>query len=109
MHRPPSSKRNGFTNSVFFDQWAAYLYNIMLDMHDIFITGDLNFQLDTRTKPDVRRFCETLVIVWDSTSMVIPIRPSVYDMCICDTQGNPSGDPLSGNASKRARVRNKIR
>ena len=55
MYRPPSSKQNGFTNNVFFDQWSTYLDDIMLDTHDIIITGDLNFHLDILTKPDIWR------------------------------------------------------
>ena len=86
-HQP--SKRNGFINNVFFDKLSFYLDAIILDTRDIIITtGDLDYQLDTPTEPDVRRFCETLVIVPDSTSMVKPIRPTFYDMCICDTNGN---------------------
>ena len=33
VYRPPPSKRNGFINSVFFDQWSAYLDAVMLDLH----------------------------------------------------------------------------
>ena len=47
-------------NAVFFDDWSAYLDSCMLDPHEIVITGDLNFHLDTETAPDVRRFSETL-------------------------------------------------
>ena len=60
VYRPPPSKRNGFSNTVFFDQWSAFLDDIMLDMHDIIITGDLNFHLDIPTQLDVKRFSETL-------------------------------------------------
>ena len=110
-YRPPPSKRN------FFDQWSAYLDDVMMDTHDIIITDDLNFHLDIPTGPDVRRFYETLAdhgltklvtdathktghtlnvfIVRDSTSAIIPTRPSVYDQCLCDTHGNSSSDPMA--------------
>ena len=105
----------------------------MQDNHDNIITGDFNFHLDIRTEPDVRPFHETLadrgktqlvtgpahkmghtldvVIVRDSTSMIMPIRPSVYYPCLCDTYGNPSGGYMaitfSVNASKPTRARKK--
>ena len=54
----PLSKRNGFINSVFFDQWSAYLDAVMLDPHDIVITCDLNFYLDIVSEPDAWHFSE---------------------------------------------------
>ena len=60
VYHPPPSKRNGFSNTVFFDQWSAFLDDIMLDTHDIIITGDLNFHLDIPTQLDVKRFSESL-------------------------------------------------
>ena len=57
---PPPSKRNGFSKTVFFDQCSAFLDDIILDIHDVIITGDLNFYLDIPTQLDVRRFSETL-------------------------------------------------
>ena len=47
-----------FSNTVFFVQWSASLDDIMLDMHDVIITGDLNFHLDIPKQLDVRRFPE---------------------------------------------------
>ena len=134
VYRPPPSQRNGFTNNVFFDQWSAYLDDMMLDTHDIIMTGDLNFHLDIPKEPNVRRFYDTLadggmtqlvtnakqntgrtvdaVIVRESISLIIPTRPSVYDPCLCDTHGNPSGDHMVimfyVNGSKPARVRKEI-
>ena len=32
IYRPPPSKRNGLINTVFFDQWSAYLDTAMLDI-----------------------------------------------------------------------------
>ena len=85
----------------------------MLDPHEIVITGGLNFHLDTETAPDVRRFSETLAdhgmvqLVTDAThnkghildvvivrinGAIIYTPPSVYDPCLCDNNGNPSGD-----------------
>ena len=56
VYRPPSSKRYGFINSVFLDQWSAYLDAVMLDTHDIVITGDLNFHLDIVSDLDTQHF-----------------------------------------------------
>ena len=116
VYRSPPSKRNGFINSVFFDQWSAYLDAVMLDPHDIVITGDLNFHIDIVSDPDARHFSETLAdhdmtqLVTDATrskgyllgvvivrnhSAIVTTRPSVYDPCLCDTRGNPSCDHVA--------------
>ena len=113
VYRPPPSRKNGFVNAVFFDDWSAYLDRCMLDPHEIIITGDLNFHLDTEKAPDVRHFSETLAdhgmvqLVSDAThnkghildvvivrmnSAIIYAPPSVYDPCLCDNNGKPSGD-----------------
>ena len=60
VYRPPPSKRNGCSNTVFFYQWSGFLDNILLDMHDVIVTGDLNFHLDIPAQLDVRCFSETL-------------------------------------------------
>ena len=130
IYRPPPSKRNGLVNTVFFDQWSAYLDIVMLDSHNIIITGDLNFHLDNPAELDVRRFSETLadrgmtqlvkfpthrgghildVVIVRETGSIISGLPTVYDPCLCDKQGNISGDHLSVrfavHASKPARLR----
>ena len=133
IYRPPRSKRNGFTKNIFFEQWSTYLDTVMLDPHDIVITGDVNFHLDIVADPDARRFSEMLsdrdmrqlvthathnkghlldvVIVRNNTAM-IPSRPSVYDPCLCDTHGNISGDHMAimfcVNAAKPARMRKEV-
>ena len=133
VYRPPLSKRNGFINPVFFDQWSAYLDDVVLDPHDIVITGDLNFHLYIVSDPDARHISETLAVhdmtqlVTDATrskgylrdvvivrnhSAIITTRPIVYDPCLCDTRGNPSGDHVvikfCVNARMPARVRKEI-
>ena len=102
VYRPPPLKRIGFSNIVFFDQWSAFLDDIMLDLHGVIINVDLNFHLDIPTQLDVRRFSETLcdrgmkqlvneathskghildvVIVRDNTC-IVPALPNVYDPC----------------------------
>ena len=119
-----------FSNTVFFDQWSAFLDDIMLDMHDIIITGDLNFHLDIPTQLDVKRFPETLcdrgmkqlvneathskghildvVIVRDNTC-IVPALPKVYDPCLCNTHGNSSGDHLAISYDVNARKPSEVR
>ena len=125
VYRPPLSKRNGFSNTGFFDQWSAFLDDIMLDMNDVIITGDLNFHLDIPTQLDVKRFSETLcdrgmkqlvnvskphskghildvVIVRDNTC-IVPALPNVYDPCLGNTHDNSSGDHLAISVDVNAR------
>ena len=129
IYRPTPSKRNGLVNTVIFDQWSAYLDIVMLDSHNIIITGDLNFHLDNPAELDVRRFSETpadrgvtqvvkfpthrgghildVVNVRENGS-IISALPTVYDPCLCDKHGNISGEHLAVrftvHASKPARL-----
>ena len=52
MYRPPPSKRNGFKNNVFFDEWSLYLDSLSIITNDVIITGDLNFHLDNVNDAD---------------------------------------------------------
>ena len=116
MYRPPPSKRNGFKNSVFFDEWSLYLDRIPVITNDVIITGDLNFHLDNINDADAVHFNGTLeahglvqhvvgpthkkghtldvVITWDISSLLIGM-PTVSEPCLGDTKGNPSGDHLA--------------
>ena len=58
MYRPPPSKRNGFKNNVFFEEWSLYLDRVITN--DVIITGDLNFHLDNVNDADAVRFNGTL-------------------------------------------------
>jgi len=57
IYRPQTSKRNGFTKNIFFEQWSSYLDTVM---HDIVISGDTNFHLDITSDPDTRHFIDAL-------------------------------------------------
>ena len=115
-YRPPPSKRNGFKNSVFFDEWSLYLDRLAVITNDVIITGDLNFHLDNVNDADAVRFNGTLeahalvqhvvgpthkkghtldvVITRDISSLLIGM-PTVSEPCLGDTKGNPSGDHLA--------------
>ena len=56
MYRPPPPKRTGFSNTVFLHQWSAILNDILLDMHDFILTGDLYFHLNIPTQLGLQRF-----------------------------------------------------
>ena len=114
-----------FSNTVFFYQWSAFLNDVMLDIHGVIITGDLNFHLDW-TSDVFLRHCDRgmkqlmnetthskghildVVIVRDNIC-VVPALTTVYDPCVCDTHSNSSGDHLAisfdVNARKPSRVR----
>ena len=114
LYRPPPSKRNGFKNIVFFDEWSLYLDQLAFITNDVIITGDLNFHLDNVNDVDAVRFNGTLeahglvklgptdnkghtldvVITRDISSLLIGM-PTVSEPCLGDTKGNPSGDHLA--------------
>ena len=116
MYRPPPSKRNGFKNSFFFDEWCLYLDRLAIITNDAIITGDFNFNIDNVNDADGVRFNGTLeahglvqhvvgpthkkgytldvVITRDISSLLIGMRIA-SEPCLGDTKGNPSGDHLA--------------
>ena len=57
VYRYPSSKQNGFRNSLFFDEWCKCLAIMAIITYDVIITGDLNFNVDNKSDVESRRFC----------------------------------------------------
>ena len=56
----PAIKEERVCQRFVFRRLSAYLDGCMLEPHEIVITGNLNFHLDTDTVPNVRRFSEAL-------------------------------------------------
>ena len=67
IYHPPPSKQNGFTNRVFFGEWASYLEELAVAPQQLIITGDLNFHLDKPDSPDVHQF-SGLLVTWFSSA-----------------------------------------
>lgn len=133
IYRPPPSKRNGFRNNVFFEEWSNYLDHQVVIPQEIIITGDLNFHLDDPMNADARQFSELLdarglvqhvteathvhghtldVVITRENSSVIAGVPSVVDPCLSDAKGNPSGDHLAVHTAlscgKPSRIRKEV-
>jgi flagellar biosynthesis chaperone FliJ len=60
VYRPPPSKDNGLKNSVFHNEWPAFLAKYATISKDIVIVGDLNFHLDDEGNHDSQRFMSSL-------------------------------------------------
>jgi hypothetical protein len=116
IYRPPPSKQNGFTNSLFFDEWASYLDELAVTPQELIITGDLNFHLDKPDSPDVHQFSGLLelhglvrhvraathiqghtldVIITQDDSFILRDTPLVMDPCLVNTRGNSSIDHMA--------------
>ena len=116
MYRPPPSKRIGFKNSVFFDEWSLYLDRLAVITNNVIITDDLNFHLDNVNDADAMRFNGTLeahglvqhvvgpthkkghtldVVITRDISSLLTGMPTVSEPCLGDTKGNPSGNHLT--------------
>jgi hypothetical protein len=133
IYRPPPSKDNGFKNSVFFNEWCTYLSNLASITKEVIITGDLNFHLDDMNDSDARHFTSTLsehglvqhvvgsthkkghtldVVITQEDSPLLLEIPSVFDPCLCNSKGEPSGDHLALlfniNLEKPSHVRKEI-
>lgn len=133
IYRPPPSKRNGFRNTLFFEEWSNYLDHQVVIPQEIIITGDLNFHLDDLMNADSRHFSELLdarglvqhvteathvhghtldVVITRENSSIIHGVPSVIDPYLSDIKGNPSGDHLAVHTSlscgKPGRIRKEV-
>lgn len=133
VYRPPPSKINGFKNTIFFDEWCTYLEGLSTLKHQLAIVGDLNFHLDNTNDTDARHFISLLdvhglsqhvngsthraghtldVVITRDYSAFVDSDPTVFDPCLCDTRGNPSGDHYAVcfdiNVTKPLHVRRKI-
>jgi len=116
IYRPPPSKQNGFTNTVFFDEWASYLDELAVAPQQLFITGDLNFDLDKPDSTDVHEFSGLLeshglvqhvraathiqghtldVVITREDSSILRDTPLVMDPCLVNTRGNSSVDHMA--------------
>jgi exonuclease III len=116
IYRPPPSKQNGFTNSLFFDEWASYLDELAVTPQELIITGDLNFHLDKPDSPDVHQFLGLLeshslvqhvraathiqghtldVVITREDSFILRDTPLVMDPCLVNTRGNSSLDHMA--------------
>ena len=60
IYRPPPSKRNKFKNSVFHEEWALFLSEIIVIYNEILIVGDMNFYLDNKHDLDTKHFISCL-------------------------------------------------
>ncbi|KAK2144742.1 hypothetical protein LSH36_734g01020 [Paralvinella palmiformis] len=74
IYRPPPSKQNGFTKTVFFDEWASYLDELAVAPQQLIITSDLNFHLDKPDSPDVHQFSGLL----ESHGLVQDVRAATH-------------------------------
>jgi len=116
IYRPPPSKKNGFTNIVFFDEWASYLDELAVAPQQLIITGDLNFHRDKPDSPDVHQFsglleshglvqhvraathiqCYTLdVVITQEDSSILRDTPLVMNPSLVNTRGNSSVDHMA--------------
>ena len=60
IYRPPPSKRNGFTSSLFFQQFGDLVDSIVIRKESVVILGDLNFHLDNINEPESNRLKDVL-------------------------------------------------
>ena len=59
VYRPPPSRKNKYTTSMFLDEFPELLEKLVTSSGRLIITGDFNLHVDTEDK-DARRFLECL-------------------------------------------------
>lgn len=116
IYRPPPSRKNGFRDCVFFDEWSSYLDQHAALPQELVLTGDLNFHLDDDKDPNALRFSSILesfglvqhvtgathirghtldVVIAKDDSSIIGSPPSIIDPQLFNTHGIFSADHLA--------------
>ncbi|KAK2141457.1 hypothetical protein LSH36_1095g00036 [Paralvinella palmiformis] len=116
IYRPPPSKQNGFTNTMFFDELSSYLNELAVAPQQLIITGDLNFHHDKPDSPDVHQFSGLLeshglvqhvraathiqghtldVLITRKDSSILLDTPLVVDPFLVNTRGKSSVDHMA--------------
>lgn len=61
VYRPPPSKDNGFTSSMFFDEFSKHLELLALDANrPLAIVGDFNYHMDDSFDQAAKRFADLI-------------------------------------------------
>lgn len=60
IYRPPYSEVHPVSPNVFFEEFSAYLENIVMCPEVLLISGDFNFHLDSHTDSDADKFSDLL-------------------------------------------------
>ncbi|XP_068684753.1 uncharacterized protein [Montipora foliosa] len=60
IYRPPYSEAHPVSANVFFEEFSAYLENIVMYPEVLLISGDFNFHLDSHTDSDADKFSDLL-------------------------------------------------
>ena len=60
IYRPPYSEAHPVSANVFFEEFSAYLENIVICPVVLLISGDFNFHLDSHTDSDADKFLDLL-------------------------------------------------
>lgn len=60
VYRPPPSEKNGFSGSLFYDEFSSLLEQLAVSPENFVIVGDFNFHVDDHSDIQARRFLALL-------------------------------------------------
>ena len=60
VYRPPPSEMNGFSASLFYDEFSSLLEQLVVSPENFVIVGDFNFHVDDHSDIQARRFLALL-------------------------------------------------
>ena len=60
VYRPPPSKKNKLTTSIFFDEFSTLLEDLTVTPGYLLVVGDFNFHMDIASDTDSSRFTDLL-------------------------------------------------
>ena len=83
IYRPPYSPAHPVTTNVFFQEFPAYLSELLLTKHPLLVLGDLNIHVDVINDPDALKLQEVLDSFDLGQLVTFPTHLSGHTLDLC--------------------------
>ena len=88
IYRPPPSKKNKLTNTMFFDEFTPFLQDCMSTAGDLIVVGDVNFHLDKPHEAEPKKFLTLLDSLNFQQHVTSPTHRSGHILDVVITKDN---------------------
>ena len=88
LYRPPYSVDHPITSRVFFEEFSAYLEDIVMTPGILLITGDFNFHVDCPSDNDAKNFADILQTYGLKQHVHVPTHISGHTLDLIITRSN---------------------
>jgi len=88
VYRPPYSTEHPISSRVFFNEFSAYLEDIVMAPGILLITGDFNFHVDCRSDNDAKNFADILQTFGLQQHVQVPTHLTGHTLDLIITRSN---------------------